>query len=70
MLHGQKDYRVPVNHGLELYHALIQRGVPTRLVYFPDENHWILKPNNSLLWYREVKSWLDRFVLKSSPGEK
>lgn len=70
VLHGQKDYRVPVNHGLELYHALIQRGVPTRFVYFPDENHWILKPNNSLLWYREVKSWLDRFVLEPSPKGK
>lgn len=59
VLHGQKDQRVPVNHGLELYHALVQRGVPSRFVYFPDENHWILKPNNSLVWYREVKRWLD-----------
>ncbi len=67
VLHGQKDQRVPVNHGLELYHALVQRGVPTRFVYFPDENHWVLKPNNSLVWYREVKSWLQRFVLD---GEK
>ncbi len=63
VLHGQKDQRVPVNHGMELYHALIQRGVPTRFVYFPDENHWVLKPNNSLVWYREVQHWLDRFVL-------
>jgi dipeptidyl aminopeptidase/acylaminoacyl peptidase len=59
VLHGQKDQRVPVNHGLELYHALVQRGVPSRFVYFPDENHWVLKPNNSLVWYREVKRWLD-----------
>jgi dipeptidyl aminopeptidase/acylaminoacyl peptidase len=63
VLHGQKDYRVPVNHGLELYHALLQKGVPTRFVYFPDENHWILKAQNSLVWYREVKRWLDEHAL-------
>ncbi len=59
VLHGQKDLRVPVNHGFELYHALLQKGVPTRLVYFPDENHWVLKAQNSLVWYREVKRWLE-----------
>ncbi len=63
VLHGQKDQRVPVNHGIELYHALLQRGVPTRFVYFPDENHWVLKAQNSLLWYREVKRWLDEHAL-------
>jgi len=69
VLHGQKDQRVPVNHGIELYHALIQRGVPTRFVYFPDENHWVLKAQNSLLWYREVKRWLDEHALTpKTPG--
>jgi dipeptidyl aminopeptidase/acylaminoacyl peptidase len=60
VVHGQRDLRVPVNHGIELYHALLQKGVPTRLVYFSDENHWVLKPGNSLVWYREVKDWLDK----------
>ena len=60
VVHGQRDLRVPVNHGIELYHALLQKGVPTRLVYFNDENHWVLKPGNSLVWYREVKDWLDK----------
>jgi dipeptidyl aminopeptidase/acylaminoacyl peptidase len=60
VVHGQNDLRVPVNHGIELYHALLQKGVPTRLVYFKDENHWVLKPGNSLVWYREVKDWLDK----------
>jgi len=60
VVHGQRDLRVPVNHGIELYHALQQKGVPSRLVYFPDENHWVLKPANSLTWYREVKAWFDR----------
>jgi len=62
VVHGQRDLRVPVNHGIELYHALLQKGVPTRLVYFNDENHWVLKPGNSLVWYREVKGWLDRYT--------
>lgn len=63
VVHGQRDYRVPVNHGIELYHALLQKGVPTRLVYFPDENHWVLKPANSVAWYREVRQWLARHAL-------
>jgi dipeptidyl aminopeptidase/acylaminoacyl peptidase len=62
IVHGQKDLRVPVNHGIELYHALLQKGVPARLLYFNDENHWVLKPGNSLVWYREVKDWLDKFT--------
>ena len=61
MVHGQRDLRVPVNHGIELYQVLLQKGVPTRLVYFNDENHWVLKPGNSLVWYAEVKSWLDKY---------
>jgi dipeptidyl aminopeptidase/acylaminoacyl peptidase len=61
VIHGQRDLRVPVNHGIELYHALQQKGVPSRLLYFPDENHWVLKQGNSLTWYREVKAWFDRF---------
>jgi dipeptidyl aminopeptidase/acylaminoacyl peptidase len=62
VIHGQRDLRVPVNHGFELFHALQQRGVPTRIVYFSDENHWVLKPANSLVWYREVKDWLDKYT--------
>lgn len=62
VLHGEKDYRVPVTQGLEYYNTLRQKGVPTRLVYFPDENHWILKPQNSLVWHREVFGWLSKYV--------
>jgi dipeptidyl aminopeptidase/acylaminoacyl peptidase len=62
ILHGEKDYRVPITQGLAYYNTLRQKGVPTRLVYFPDENHWILKPNNSLLWHREVFAWLDKYI--------
>lgn len=62
VIHGERDYRVPVSHGLECYGVLKAKGVPARLVYFPDENHWILKPRNSQLWYREVLGWLKRWL--------
>ena len=62
VIHGEKDYRVPVSQGLECYGVLKAKGVPARLVYFPDENHWVLKPANSLLWYREVAAWLKRWL--------
>jgi dipeptidyl aminopeptidase/acylaminoacyl peptidase len=64
VLHGEKDYRVPITQGLAYYNTLRQKGVPTRLVYFPDENHWILKPNNSLVWHKEVFGWLDKYIGK------
>jgi dipeptidyl aminopeptidase/acylaminoacyl peptidase len=62
VLHGEKDYRVPITQGLAYYNTLRQKGVPARLVYFPDENHWILKPQNSLVWHREVFGWLEKYV--------
>jgi dipeptidyl aminopeptidase/acylaminoacyl peptidase len=62
VLHGEKDFRVPFTQGLAYYNTLRHKGVPTRLVYFPDENHWILKPNNSLLWHQEVFAWLDKHI--------
>ena len=62
VVHGERDYRVPVTQGLFCYNVLKAKGVPARLVYFPDENHWVLKPRNSLLWYREVQEWLARWL--------
>lgn len=62
VLHGEKDFRVPLTHGLEYYTTLRLKGVPTRLVYFPDENHWILRPQNSLVWHREVFGWLEKYI--------
>ncbi|MGE5095959.1 MAG: prolyl oligopeptidase family serine peptidase [Betaproteobacteria bacterium] len=58
VIHGNNDYRVPDTNGLAYYNTLQSRGVPARLVWFPDENHWVLKPRNSRLWYREVFDWL------------
>ena len=62
VIHGQLDMRVPVNHGIELFNILQSRGVPSKLVYFPDELHWVLKPQNSLFWYRTVQEWLAKYV--------
>ena len=58
--HGASDYRVPDTNGLAYYNTLLARGVPTRLVWFPDENHWVLKPANSRLWYKELFDWLEK----------
>jgi dipeptidyl aminopeptidase/acylaminoacyl peptidase len=62
IMHGEQDYRVPVNQGLEIYGVYKGKGLDARLVYFPNENHWILKPNNSIFWYNEFTSWLKRYV--------
>jgi len=58
--HGALDYRVPDANGLAYYHTLKARGVDARLLWFPDENHWVLKPRNSRLWYTEFHDWLAR----------
>ena len=60
VIHGALDYRVPDGQGLAYYNTLKARGVDARLVWFPDENHWILKPRNSKLWYGEFFAWLKR----------
>jgi dipeptidyl aminopeptidase/acylaminoacyl peptidase len=60
--HGELDYRVPIGEGLQLFTALQRRGVPSRLLYFPDEGHWVLKPQNSKLWFQTVGDWFDRWL--------
>ncbi|HEY0048178.1 MAG TPA: S9 family peptidase [Pyrinomonadaceae bacterium] len=60
--HGELDYRVPIGEGLQLYTALQRRGVESKLVYFPDEGHWILKPQNSQFWYKQVFDWFDKHL--------
>jgi dipeptidyl aminopeptidase/acylaminoacyl peptidase len=62
IIHSQKDYRLDVSQGFELYTALQRRGVPARFLYFPDEGHWVLKPQNSQLWYQTVDDWCDRWT--------
>jgi dipeptidyl aminopeptidase/acylaminoacyl peptidase len=67
VIHGELDYRVPLEQGLGMFTALQGRGVPSRLLVFPDENHWVLKPANSVRWYQEVIAWLDRWAKSVSP---
>ena len=62
VVHGELDYRVPITEGIQLFTAMQRMGVESRLLYFPDEGHWILKPQNSRLWYGTVVEWLDRFL--------
>ena len=59
VIHGAMDYRVPVDQGMAAYNAAQMMGVPSRLLIFPEENHWILKPQNALMWHREYFRWLD-----------
>jgi dipeptidyl aminopeptidase/acylaminoacyl peptidase len=64
IIHGDLDYRVVVTQGLENYNTLKIRGVPARLLHYPDEGHFILKPQNSRLWYNEVHAWFERWIGK------
>ena len=59
---GEKDYRIVATQGMQAFNAAKLRGIPTRMVVFPDENHWILKPQNALLWQREFFAWLDQWL--------
>ncbi|HEV7633110.1 MAG TPA: S9 family peptidase, partial [Steroidobacteraceae bacterium] len=62
VIHGEQDFRVPDTQGIATFQALQRRGIKSRLLYFPDENHWVLKPANSELWYRTVLGWLDEHL--------
>jgi dipeptidyl aminopeptidase/acylaminoacyl peptidase len=62
VIHSQKDYRLDVSEGFQLFTALQRLGVPSKMLYFPDEGHWILKPQNSKLWYETVGDWCDQWT--------
>jgi dipeptidyl aminopeptidase/acylaminoacyl peptidase len=62
LVHGGRDFRVVETQGLAAFTAAQRRGVPSELLHFPDENHWVLKPANSLLWHETVLGWLDRWT--------
>ena len=61
-IHGEKDYRILANQGMAAFDAAKMRGVPTQLLIFPDENHWVLKPQNGILWQRTFFGWLDKYL--------
>lgn len=67
--HGELDFRVPYGQGLQLFTALQTQKVPSKLLVFPDEGHWILKPQNSVLWYGTVLDWLGEWLNKPAASE-
>ena len=67
VIHGSMDYRVPETQGLSTFTALQRRGIPSRYVSFPEENHWVLAPANSLQWHAEVEAWLARWLAAPAP---
>ncbi|MEM8983940.1 MAG: S9 family peptidase [Pseudomonadota bacterium] len=62
VIHGELDYRVPVTQGIGAFTALQRRGIESRFLYFPDENHWVLRPHNSMHWHTEVNAWLHKYL--------
>ncbi len=62
VIHGQRDYRLDVSEGFQLFTTLQMEGVPSKMLYFPDEGHWVLKPQNSQLWYKTVNDWVDQWT--------
>ncbi len=72
VVHGEKDFRIPPEQGIAAFTAAQRRGVPSKLLYFPDENHWVLKPHNSVLWHDTVNGWLKQWtaVEEAKSGKK
>ncbi|HEV8435765.1 MAG TPA: S9 family peptidase [Thermoanaerobaculia bacterium] len=64
VVQGELDFRVPIDQGLQLFTALQRRGVPSKMLIFPDEGHWVLKPQNSRLWYTTAGDWFDQWLKK------
>jgi dipeptidyl aminopeptidase/acylaminoacyl peptidase len=67
VVQGEQDFRIPDTQGIATFTALQRRGIESRLLYFPDENHWVLKPLNSLQWYQTVIGWLDQHLKPLKP---
>ena len=62
VVHGEQDFRIPVSQGLAAFTALQRQGIESKFLYFPDENHWVLKPHNSVLWHDTVNDWLQQHL--------
>jgi len=68
VIHSQLDYRLDVSEGFQLFDTLQLLKVPSKMLYFPDEGHWVMKPRNSQLWYKTVSDWVDEWVKETAPG--
>lgn len=62
VIHGENDYRIPYTQGMAAYNTAIMRGIPAQYLHFHDENHWVLKPQNAILWHRTFYTWLDKWL--------
>jgi dipeptidyl aminopeptidase/acylaminoacyl peptidase len=62
IVHGELDFRVPIGESLQLFTAVQRKGIDSKLLIFPDEGHWVLKPQNSQLWYHTVIAWVDKYL--------
>ena len=62
VIQGGKDYRVPETQAMEAFTVLQMKDIPSKFLYFPDENHWVLKPQNGILWQRVFFKWLDKWL--------
>ncbi|MDP4290297.1 MAG: S9 family peptidase [Bacteroidota bacterium] len=62
VIHGEQDFRIPVTQGMSAFNAARLRGIPARFLYFPDENHWVLQPQDGILWQRIFRDWLDKYL--------
>lgn len=62
MIHNALDFRLPISEGLSVFNILQSLGIPSKFLTFPDEGHWVLKPENSLVWHREVLGWINRWT--------
>ena len=62
VIHSAQDFRIPMEQGIGAFTALQRKGIPSELLTFPDENHWVLKPQNSLEWHETVAAWLKRWL--------
>jgi dipeptidyl aminopeptidase/acylaminoacyl peptidase len=69
VVHSALDFRIPVTQGLAAFNVLQRKGIPSEFLYFPDENHWVLKPANSILWHDTVLAWLDRWLKPESAAK-
>lgn len=67
VVHGELDYRVPVTQGIATFTALQRRGIPSQFLYYPDENHWVLNPHNSIQWHQKVNEWLHQYLTRKDP---
>jgi dipeptidyl aminopeptidase/acylaminoacyl peptidase len=68
VIHGEKDFRVPINQGIEAFNAAQMQNIPSRFLYFPEEGHWVMKPQNSILWQRVFFDWLGRTLKDEKPS--